>query len=524
MTVHRRLLLQMLAGAASAGAWPATAQNKPALAFGPPSAFSFDALKAQARQKAAQPYAAAPRASQVLNELDYQAWGEITFDTSHALYADGPLPVTFFHLGKYFQDPVKLHAVEGGQAREVIYDQSYFHMPANSPAHRLTEGVGFAGFRVQEPRAGKLDWRTNDWVAFLGASYFRSIGQLYQYGLSARAIALDTAVFQKQEEFPRFSQVYIERPQNGSDTITVHALLEGPSITGACRFRMTRAAGVVMDIDQTLFLRKPVARFGLAPMTSMYWFSETVKRTAVDWRPEVHDSDGLSLWTGQGERVWRPLNNPPRVMVSAFADDNPKGFGLSQRDRNFDHYLDGVYYDRRPTLWVEPKGNWGRGAVQLIEIPTDDEIMDNIVAAWVPEKLPALGQPFDLSYRLHWLADEPYPTPLARCVATRLGRGGQPGQPRPPGLRKFLVEFLGGPLRTLPKGVKPAMQLSASRGKAGDYSLIEAVPDGVPGHWRVQFDLAGVEGSDPVELKLQLTVGGKVATETWNFQYHPFQA
>ena len=524
MTVDRRLLLQMMAAAASANALPALAQDKSALALGPASAFSPEGLKALARQKAAQPYVAPARASQVLNELDYQAWGDITFDTDHALFADGPLPVTFFHLGKYFQDPVKIHAVDRGQAREVVYDQRYFHMPANSPAHRLPEGVGFAGFRVQEPRAGKLDWRKNDWVAFLGASYFRAIGRLYQYGLSARAIAIDTAVYNQPEEFPRFSQIYIERPTAGSDAVTVHALLEGPSITGACRFRMTRAAGVVMDVDQTLFLRKPVARFGLAPMTSMYWFSETVKPMAVDWRPEVHDSDGLSLWTGRGEHIWRPLNNPPRVMVSAFADENPKGFGLCQRDRVFDHYLDGVYYDRRPTLWIEPKGNWGRGAVQLIEIPTDDEIMDNIVAAWVPEQQPAPGTALDLSYRLHWVADEPNPTPLARCVATRLGRGGQPGQPRPPGLRKFLVEFLGGPLKTLPSGVKPEMALKASRGQAGANSLIEAVPDGVPGHWRVQFDLAGVQGAEPVELKLQLTVGGKVASETWNFQYHPFQA
>jgi glucans biosynthesis protein len=523
MTVDRRLLLQLMAATASASAWPALAQGKSALAFGPPSAFSFEDLKALAKQKAAAPYAPPPRPSPVLAELNYQAWGDITFDTDHALYADGPLPVTFFHLGMYYQDPVKIYAVDAGQAREVIYDQSYFHMPANSPAHRLPEGLGFAGFQVREPRGGKLDWRKNDWVAFLGASYLRAIGQLYQYGISARAVALDTAVFDKPEEFPRFSQLFIERPPAGSDAITVHALLEGPSIAGACRFRMTRGAGVVMDIDQTFFLRRPVARFGLAPMTSMYWYSETVKPTAIDWRPEAHDSDGLSLWTGQGEHIWRPLNNPPRVMVSAFSDDNPKGFGLCQRDRNFDHYLDGVYYDRRPTLWVEPKGAWGRGAVQLIEIPTDDEIMDNIVAAWVPEHQPAPGQPLDLSYRLHWLADEPYPTPLARCVATRLGRGGQPGQPRPPGLRKFLVEFLGGPLKTLPKGVKPEMVLKASRGQVGAYSLIEPVPDDVPGHWRVQFDLAGVQGAEPVELKLQLTVGGKVATETWNFQYHPFQ-
>jgi glucans biosynthesis protein len=523
MTVDRRLLLQLMAAAASAGGWPALAQGKSGLMFGPPSAFSFEALQALAKRRAAATYAAAARPSQTLHEIDYKAWGEIKFDTGHALFADGPLPVTFFHMGRYFQDPVKIHAVEGGQAREVVYDQSYFDMPANSPAHRLPEGLGFAGFRVQEPRGGKLDWRTNDWVAFLGASYFRSIGQLHQYGLSARAISLDTWVYGLPEEFPRFSEIFIERPQAGSNAITVNALLEGPSIAGACRFRMTRGEGVVMDIDQTLFMRRSVTRFGLAPMTSMYWFSEIDKQRGGDWRPEVHDSDGLALWTGQGERIWRPLNNPPRVTASAFADDNPKGFGLSQRDRNFDHYLDGVRYDRRPTLWVEPKGNWGRGAVQLIEIPTEDETMDNIVAAWVPEHAPAPGAQFDLSYRLHWLADEPYPGPLARCVATRVGEGGEPGRDdRTPGSRKFVVEFLGGPLKTLPKGVKPVMAARTSRGRIKDLNLVEAVPDGVPGHWRAQFDLLDVQGPDPVELKLQLTIDGKVVTETWNFQYHPF--
>jgi glucans biosynthesis protein len=522
MTVDRRLLLQMMAAAASAGAWPAWAETKSPLALGPPSAFSFEALQALAKRKAAAPYTEPPRPSQVLHDIDYKAWGEIKFDDRHALYADGPLPVTFFHMGRYFQDPVKIHAVEGGQAREVIYDQRYFDMPADSPAHRLPEGLGFAGFQVHEPRGGKLDWRTNDWAAFLGATYFRSIGQLRQYGLSARAIALDTWVYDKPEEFPHFSDLFIERPQAGSSTITVHGLLEGPSIAGACRFRLTRGAGVVMDIDQTLFLRKPVSRFGLAPMTSMYWFSERDRPAGIDWRPEVHDSDGLALWTGQGERIWRPLNNPKQVTASAFSDDSPKGFGLCQRDRDFDHYLDGVRYDRRPTLWVEPKGAWGRGAVQLIEVPTYDETRDNIIAAWVPEHQPAPGQQLDLSYRLHWLADEPYPGPLARCVATRSGESGQPGQDDKPRTgRKFVVEFQGGPLSTLPKGVKPVMALKTSRGRVADFTLVEAVPDGVPGHWRVQFDLLDVPGSEPVELQLHLAVGGKPVTETWNFQLHP---
>jgi glucans biosynthesis protein len=254
----------------------------------------------------------------------------------------------------------------------------------------------------------------------------------------------------------------------------------------------------------------------------MYWFSETAKPTAADWRPEIHDSDGLAMWTGWGGRLWRPLNNPPHIMASAFSDTSPKGFGLLQRDRVFDHYLDGVNYERRPSLWVEPKGDWGKGAIHLVELSTDDEIHDNIVAMWVPAAPAIAGSEFNFSYRLHWQADEPFVAPLARVVATRLGNGGQPGQPRPKNVRKFLVEFLGGPLNDLPFGTKPELELEASRGRFTDYRVIEPVPDGVVGHWRVQFDLADVEGNAPVELRAMLKQGGKVLSETWMFQYHPF--
>ena len=532
LSLDRRAVLHAFAAASTLGLAAAhggkALAQQPGLKFGPPEDFSFEDLKRLMRSKAAQPYTApvAP-VPDVLNKIDYDAWGKIAFNTDDSLFADKRFPVTFFHLGRFFQKPVAIYAVENGQARQVLYDESYFTLPDDSPAKALPPGAGFAGFRVQEARDGTLDWRKNDWVAFLGASYFRSIGELYQYGLSARAVALDTAVADKAEEFPDFTRVYIETPidlapgQSGY-SIVVNALLEGPSITGACRFAMARGKGAVMDVDQSLILRQPVSRFGLAPLTSMYWFSETVKPTAVDWRPEVHDSDGLAIWTGWDQRIWRPLNDPPRVMASAFKDENPKGFGLLQRDRVFDHYQDGVAYEKRPSLWVEPRGQWGRGAVQLIELPTGDEIEDNILATWVPELAPAAGAELDIGYRLHWLADEPYPTALARCVATRLGAGGQPGQPRPPGVRKFTVEFLGGPLVNLPFGVKPGMVIETSRGRITDYRLMEAVPDGVPGHWRAEFDLADTPGADPVELHLHLTVGGAIASETWMFQYHPF--
>lgn len=520
----RRQFLQFAtatAGLAAAG-FSTSALAQQSLKVGAPSPFSFEALKQRAQSMASRPYEAPPRPSpEVLQQIDYDAHGKIRFKTDLALWANGPsdFPVTFFHLGRFFQKPVRMHTVEGGQAREIIYDSDYFDMPADSPAHKLPDNSGFAGFRFQESRNGKLDWRKNDWVAFLGASYFRAIGELYQYGLSARGLAVDVAVFGKNEEFPDFTHVYFETPQPGSDTVTVYALLDGPSVTGAYRFVMKRAAAVVMDIDTAVFLRHDVSRLGVAPLTSMYWYSEKAKTTAIDWRPEIHDSDGLAMWTGSGERIWRPLNNPPRIITSAFSDESPKGFGLLQRDRNFDHYLDGVYYDRRPSLWIEPQGGWGKGTIQLVEIPTDDEIHDNIVAMWVPGEPARAGGSFEFRYRMHWAAEEPYPTPLARVVATRLGNGGQAGTARPKGVRKFMVEFLGAPLTKLPSGVIPRPVLTASRGEFANL-LTEAVPDNVPGHWRTQFDLS-VIGTEPVEMRCYLRNGDEILSETWLYQYHP---
>jgi glucans biosynthesis protein len=500
------------------------------LKLGQAQPFSFDGLVKEAQANAARAYERGkPLPAAVLKRLDYEAWGKIKFNTDDALFRDGPglYPVTFFHLGLYFQTPVRMFVLSASgsptAAREIVYDPSYFSMPANSPAHELPRGAGFAGFRFQESRLGdqqKLDWRTNDWVAFLGASYFRAIGDLYQYGVSARGIALDVAVADHAEEFPSFTRFYFVPPEDGSHAVTVYALLDGPSIAGAYRFVMQREKAVLMDIEARLFLRRDVQRFGVAPMTSMYWFSETVKPTGIDWRPEVHDSDGLAMWTGSGEHIWRPLNNPERIAASAFADRAPRGFGLLQRDRVFDHYLDGVRYDRRPSLWVEPLDDWGEGAVELIEFPTDVETQDNIVAMWVPKRPAKAGSEFPLRYRLYWSSDEPHPTPLARVVATRLGLGGEPGRTRPKGVRKFVVEFLGGPLSTLRFGDKPEPVLWSSRGTFSNV-FTEAVPDGVVGHWRAEFDFAAA-GTDVVDMRLFLRAADKTLSETWLYQFHPF--
>jgi glucans biosynthesis protein len=338
--------------------------------------------------------------------------------------------------------------------------------------------------------------------------------------MSARGVALNVASG-IPEEFPDFVAHWISPAMSESEPVVLHSLLDGPSICGAYRFRIQRTSGVVMDIEKHLFLRQDIERLGIAPLTSMFWYAEYGRETMADWRPEVHDSDGLAIWNGAGERLWRPLNNPTRVFHTSYLDNNPRGFGLLQRDRVFDHYLDGVGYDRRPSTWVEPIGDWGRGMVQLVEIPTDDEIHDNIAAYWLPEQPTRAGDALTYHYRLHWLADQPaFPgAELARVVATRMGRGGQPGKARPRGVFKFTIEFLGGKLASLPFGVLPEPVIWTSR---GTQSLIqmEAVPNDVPGHWRLFFDLT-VEGDEPVDMRVFLKQGDTTLSETFLYLFEP---
>jgi glucans biosynthesis protein len=241
-----------------------------------------------------------------------------------------------------------------------------------------------------------------DWISFLGAAYFRTDGPDAQYGLSARALAIDTGLG-IPEEFPRFTEFYVEDgPEHGADTI-IYALLDGPSVAGAYRMAASNDDGQIIDISSALYFREPVERLGIAPMTSMYWYSESAPVKGFDWRPEIHDSDGLALATGTGESIWRPLNNPDVNITSAFVDPNIRGFGLLQRDRDFDHYQDdGVFYDRRPSVWIEPQGDWGPGEVQLVELANTDEIFDNIVAYWQPAELPVAGTEMNFDYRMYW--------------------------------------------------------------------------------------------------------------------------
>ncbi|OYT98380.1 MAG: glucan biosynthesis protein D [Burkholderiales bacterium PBB1] len=512
----RRQFITSLAALAGSAAVPAWAEKLQAI--GTPQRFDYAALKGQAQALSRKPYEK-PRAvlPKEIEALDWDAYQAIRFRPDHALWRDDKLrfQAQFFHLGLYFKSPVRLYELADGQAQELAYVPEMFDHGKSGLDHaKLPRDLGFAGFR--------LNFHTDlqrDITAFLGASYFRAVGGEWQYGLSARGLAIDTGA-PKPEEFPNFTGFWLERPAVGSSSVTVYALLDSPSVAGAYRFVITPGDTQVMDIDAALYPRTSIERLGIAPCTSMFQTGENDRRMGYDWRGEIHDSDGLAMWTGSGEWIWRPLTNPRQLAFNAFQDNDPRGFGLLQRDRDFDHYQDdGVFYEKRPCLWVEPKSGWGAGSVQLVEIPTVDETFDNIVAFWNPARQPQAGDELLLGYRLYWGAQPPARPPLARCVATRTGLGGVVGKKRTYFSWRFAVDFAGGDFALIGPNAKVTAEVTASSGAR--IETVSARPLHAVQGYRALFDVVPTASTDPIELRLYLRCDGQPLTETWLYHWSP---
>ncbi|WP_372719863.1 glucan biosynthesis protein [Immundisolibacter sp.] len=484
--------------------------------LGPRQRFNFELLREQARQRAAVPYIASRIPDvDLLYGIDFDTIQKIRFKADQTLLGKpaGRFGVQLFHPHRFASKPVQIYLVEKDQARELPFSTDLFDYGTPGLAGKLADHSGFAGFRVMDPAPAKTDW-----LAFQGASYFRSAGVHGQYGLSARGIAIDTAM-PRPEEFPDFVAFYLD--QSADEGIIVHALLDGPSLAGVYRFTCSRSRPVLTDVHAELFVRQDIGRMGVAPLTSMFWYGENNRRRSADWRPEIHDSDGLALWTGAGERLWRVIENPPVVKTSSFVDFNPRGFGLSQRDRNFENYQDdGAFYDRRPSVWVQPLGDWGEGAVQLVEIPTDDEIHDNLVAYWMPKESVRAGSAWTFDYRLHWGDDEPFVPDLGRVRNTWKGRHGIAGLSAVHAAQlaagvKFVIDFSGGALAQLEQRYDLTPVITTSRGRVDQMHVLKVVGTD---RWRASFDLY-VEGTDPVELRCYVRLGEQTLTETWLYQY-----
>lgn len=487
-------------------------------AIAAPQQFSFDLLTDEMRALSTQPHVTAPPPEGFLGDLNYDDYRLIRFRDDRSRWADESTRFRLgaFHMGWLFPEPVRLFEVQDGMATEMLFSTDDFEY-LNDLAERVPEHAelpGVAGFRLNHPLNRPDKW--DELVAFVGASYFRALGRNSAYGISARGLALNTATSQG-EEFPRFSRFYMERDINGGPSITVYATLESASVTGAYRFVITPGTETVMDVTCRLFFRQDVAELGIAPLTSMFLFSEKNRAEFDDYRPNVHDSDGLRILRADGDIIWRPLNNPPQLTGSYFAETAPRRFGLHQRDRFFDSYQDtGARYERRPSLDVEPLGDWGKGNVRLVEIPSDLEANDNIVAYWIPETPAKAGDAREFAYRLHW-GDLPHDDgePLAYVFETRSGHGGFAGVEVQQGTRKFVVDYKGGMIGTLEAEAEIQPVVSIANGEITGTVLEKIAGTDI---WRLVIDISAAEGA-VVELAAHLAGYDRRLTENWLYQW-----
>lgn len=475
--------------------------------------FTREWLVDHARELATQPYVPTTiDANGPLGKLDYDGYRRITFQPSAAIWAreNRNFSLDLFHPGFIYNTPVNINLVVDGVSRRVLYDTDIFRYDDEVAEAQNVEAPGYSGFRVYHPINSAQ--RYEEFLVFQGASYLRATAKDQMYGLSARGLAINTAR-PEGEEFPMFTDFWIERPDVDSEHVVVHALLNSDSTTGAYTFTVQPGDSTVIDVDASLFPRRDIEHYGVAPLTSMFLFDATNRSRFDDFRSAVHDSDGLHMHLSNGEQVWRPLANPQRLQATSIKASSPQGFGLMQRHSEFAHFNDSeARYEERTSLWIEPLEDFGEGHITLIEIPTRQEVHDNIVAFWQPAEPLRADQRHDFRYRMHWGPDTPHAVSEGLIVET--GRGAALNHE---GDQVFVIDYTAGDkipnILSNPEAVE--IRAATSAGVITDASggLVES-----NGNYRAYIRM-DPQRADLAELRVTLHLDDEQWGETWIYRW-----
>lgn len=487
----------------------------PCLAAVERASVNHDYVKQIAAEVAREPHEA-PReqVTQYFRKLGYDEYRRIRFIPENSLWRAENLPfqVQFFHPGYLFNQTIELNEFTATHTQPLPFSIKFFDYQELKPSFWARRGLNYAGFRVinELNQPGKWD----EIVSFLGASYFRALAQGQRYGISARGLAIN-AGGPAPEEFPSFIEFWLGKPDPAAKSLTLHALLDSRSATGAYTFIITPGATTTMEVQASLFFRQPVELLGLAPMSSMFWYGENSPDRFGDFRPEVHDSDGLLVAPRPGERLWHPLVNPKQIRRTDYPAPELAGFGLLQRDRDFRSYEDlEAYYHARPSIWIEAVGRWPAGRVRLVEMPTIDEYHDNITAFFVPDQPVGPGKSLDLTWRLHWTNAPVFGEPAGWVRATR-----QTPQDGRPGRTRYVVDFAG----LDPKDVPADAKVEADIAVHGDAKLEHqhVVHNPHDHSWRLVMVFTAAADAPASALRARLKLGERVLTETWAATWQP---
>ena len=504
---ERREFLRLAVGGALAaslplgGAGPAAAEP-----LGEPSPFVADTAVKMAVALASKPFKepqAAPLPS-VFTGLTFDQYASIRLTPGAAIWRDQKLGFSLepLHRGFVYTTPVGINIVENGMARKVVYDRADFDFGALKVPAALGD-LGFSGLRV----LNSSDQGFEDVAIFQGATFYRARAHAQPFGLTARGLAIRTGD-DPGEEFPQFREFWIEKPNAAANTLTIHALMDSPSVTGAFRFTLRPAETTIVDTEMTLIARAAVDKLGFGAMAATFLFSPLDHRRPDDVRAAANESTGLQILTGSGEWLWRPVSNRETLQISAFSDVNPRGFGLLQRSRSFESFYDDeTHWELKPSLWIEPIGDWKEGDLRLLEIPTNSETNENIIAQWRPKAGMAAATTQSVAFRQFWCWSPPSKPPLASCVGSRQGKAGK--------AQRFAVEMAGDLFADPAKAAAATADLQASRGKIVSVRLF---PYKDRRSVRVVFDLD--PGSETYsELRLTLKVDNQAASETWLYRW-----
>ncbi|MEO9819862.1 MAG: glucan biosynthesis protein G [Paracoccaceae bacterium] len=506
--LRREILAYIAAFAAAPNLGLSADTDEPGLQLGEGQPFNKELLQEMARDLASKPYTPRPLIPEEWRNLTYDQYRKIWFDHRNALWenSDAPQRVDVFPPGLYFPSAVKTYVVENDVARPLEFDMRVFDTTDKFPDVPIDDTLGYSGLRLRaELRQSGI---FEEYAVFQGASYFRGIGTGQFYGLSARGLAIRTGD-PAGEEFPDFTHFWMERPNPGDPSVVLHCLLDSPSCSGAYTFRITHGSTLVMDVETELFAREDMSHVGIAPLTSMFLFDDMDRNRFDDFRPAVHDNDGLLIHNGAGEVIWRPLANHTTLQLSAFTDENPRGFGLMQRKRDFGDFNDlEANYHKRPGLWVTPGEGWGRGSVYLVEIPSDREIYDNIVAYWRPADGLSKGDSKSLTYRLDW-GEEPEPQVDMPLRILNTAAGG-----RPEGGRIFAIDFENND--KVPEDLNKITRLIRSSAGKVSSGVMQRNPE--TGGPRLAFTFEAGE-ADWAEFRVQLRLDGEALSEVWLYRW-----
>lgn len=491
----------------------------------------LDYVAKRALERAQQPFHS-PKASlpAVLKNLNYDQYREIRFRPGKALWSEDDLPfrVDFFHPGYIYQEPVHINEFTATYTQPIPFDQDFFDYGNLNIKNQIPTGTGYAGFRIQYPlnKTNQFD----DLAVFQGASYFRMLGAGQTYGQSARGLALDCGETDRPEEFPLFTDWWLGKPEKDAGTVTLYAILDSVSCTGAYEFHIRPGQTTIVTVDGILYFREPdrilqanmsappIKTVGIAPLTSMFWFGKNSERKPDDYRSEVHDSDGLMIKTADGRSIWTPLDNPSGLRHEIFPGSNIRGFGLMQRERSFDAYQDlFTPFQTEPSVWIQPRGtNWNNGNVHLVELNGPWEGFDNIVAFWSPKVVPQPLQPYHFAYTLFWTRELDMKfSPDNKVVATRIGLAAQNSD-----ARQIFIDFAGPQLEAIPSTNAPTAVVTCSTN--AQIVANQVVWNPFDHTWRAVLKMQPNAGnSAPVDLTCTLERTNKVLAETWNYQWTP---